>query len=157
MSNQVNQSAERVIQQYADMIYRLALSYTRNPSDADDVFQETFLRYVRKKPRFENEEHEKAWLIRVCVNCAKSTLSAPWRKYTQALSGTESYTMEERQLDEALAELSPEDRAVIHLYYYEGYKTEEIAEILKKKPSTIRSRLTRARNRLEAILKEEVL
>lgn len=158
MSGQKQPDNERIVRKYADMVYRLALSYTRNRMDADDVFQETFLRYVRKQPRFESEEHEKAWFIRVTVNCAKSLLTSPWRKRTQVLDGRESYTMEEeRRLDEALALLKPEDRTLIHLYYYEGYKTDEIAGILRKKPSTIRSQLTRARKKLEEIVKEDAL
>ena len=70
-----------VIEKYKDMVYRIAFSYCRNRSDADDVFQEVFLRYFRKSPVFENAEHEKAWLIRVTVNCSKSVLMSPWRKH----------------------------------------------------------------------------
>lgn len=154
MKNQ--QAAEEIIRRHADMVYRIALSYTRNTADADDVFQETFLRYVRRRPQFDSEAHEKAWLIRVCVNCAKTCLASPWRRHTQPLTGCEmtAYS-DDHALSEALDTLSPEDRAVIHLYYFEGYQTDEIAEILHKKPSTIRSRLTRARKRLELILKED--
>ena len=65
---------ESVIRQYADTVYRLAWAYVRNQADADDVFQEVFLRYVRRAPEFENEEHRKAWLLRVTINCAKSHL-----------------------------------------------------------------------------------
>lgn len=158
MTGQIQTDNEQIIRKYADMVYRLALSYTHNRMDADDVFQETFLRYVRRQPEFESEVHEKAWFVRVTVNCAKSLLTSPWRKRTQVLDGRESYTMEEEhQLDEALAQLKPEERTLIHLYYYEGYKTDEIAGILKKKPSTIRSQLTRARRKLEEIVKEDAL
>ena len=72
---------DKVIEKYKDMVYRIAFSYCRNRSDADDVFQEVFLRYFRKAPVFKNAEHEKAWLIRVTVNCSKSVLMSPWRKH----------------------------------------------------------------------------
>lgn len=155
----VNEETERIVRQYADMVYRLAYSYVRCRSDAEDIFQETFFRCARKHPVFENEEHCKAWLIRVTVNCAKNYLNSAWKRHTQPLEGTDfaDAPQEERRLDEALRELSPKYRAVIHLYYYEGYSTEEIAGMLGRTPSAIRSRLKRAREQLKKLLKEELL
>lgn len=151
------EEAEQIIRQYADMVYRLAYSYVRNTSDAEDIFQETFLRMVRKAPHFESEEHCKAWLIRVTANCAKNYLNSAWKRHTQPMEEltVSDVPAEERRLSAALCELKPQFRAVIHLYYYEGYKTEEIARILGRKPSTIRSQLMRAREQLGKILKEE--
>ena len=60
---------DAALAQYGDTVYRLAFAYTRNRADADDVFQEVFLRYFRRAPAFETEEHRKAWLIRVTINC----------------------------------------------------------------------------------------
>ncbi len=150
---------EQIIRQYADTVYRLAYSYVRNRSDAEDIFQETFLRYVRKKPKFESESHCRAWLIRVTANCAKNHLNTAWKRHTVSLEETAGAALpeEERRLDAALRELEPHYRAVIHLYYYEGYRTEEIAKILNRKPSTIRSQLKRARERLGELVKEELL
>ncbi len=151
------EEAEKIIRQYADMVYRLAYSYVHSKADAEDIFQETFLRMVRKAPNFESEEHCKAWLIRVTANCAKNYLNSAWKRHTQPMEEltVSDVPAEERRLSAALCELKPQFRAVIHLYYYEGYKTEEIARILGRKPSTIRSQLMRAREQLGKILKEE--
>ncbi len=148
--------AEQMIRKYSDLVYRVAYSYTQNRSDADDVFQETFLRYVRKKPKFASDEHEKAWFIRVTVNCAKKQMTSAWKRHTVSLEEQwQGIQPEEIGLQKALAELPGKYRTVIYLYYYEGYSTEEIAGILSRKPSTIRSQLTRARDQLERLLKEE--
>ncbi len=156
-TKQQNEETERIIRTHADMVYRLAYSYVRSRSDAEDIFQETFLRYVKAKPKFESEMHCKAWLIRVTANCAKNHLNSAWKRHTVAYEEAANAAIpeEERRLDGALRELPPQYRAVIHLYYYEGYRTEEIAKILKQKPSTIRSQLARAREKLKEILKEE--
>ncbi len=150
--------AEACIRRHADMVFRLAYSYVRNHADAEDIFQETFLRMVRKKPQFESEEHCKAWLVRVTANCAKSYLHSAWKRHTEPLEEQiPDIPPEELHLEEALRELKPAYRAVIHLHYYEGYKTEEIAKLLGRKPSTIRSQLRRAREQLAIQLKEELL
>ena len=138
------QAAER----YGPMVYRLAYAQTRSRCDADDIFQEVFLRYHRSAPAFETEEHRKAWLLRVTANRTKSLLASPWRR--------RAADPEESAVDAAMASLPPKYRAVIHLYYFEGYTSDEIAGLLECKPSTVRSRLSRARERLGAILKEEL-
>ena len=138
------------------MVYRLALARTGNHADAEDVFQEVFLRYVRKTPVFVSEEHRKAWLLRVTVNCAKRLCAAPWRRMTEPLSELlPAPTPEETGLWEALGRLRPADRTVLHLYYHEDLTTAEIAALLRCRPGTVRSRLTRARERLRDILKED--
>jgi len=148
--------AEEAVRIYADMVYRLAFSQVRNKSDADDIFQEVFLRYLKKLPRFGSEEHRKAWLIRVTVNCAKKHWSSAWNKRVVALEDNlASPPPEENGLSEALERLPPKYRAVIHLFYYEGYKVEQIGRILKLRQSTVRTRLTRARVQLGAMLKGE--
>lgn len=147
------QAAER----YGPMVYRLAYAQTRSRCDADDIFQEVFLRYHRSAPAFETEEHRKAWLLRVTANRAKSLLASPWRRRAVPLEDVYAYTdPEESAVDAAMAALPPKYRAVIHLYYFEGYTSDEIAGLLECRPSTIRSRLSRARERLGAILKEEL-
>ncbi len=156
-NKQDQEETERIIRQYADAVYRLAYSYVHNRSDAEDIFQEVFLRYVRRNPKLESETHCKAWLLRVTANCAKNHLNSAWKRHTVSLEETAGAVLpeEEHRLDAALRELEPHYRAVIHLYYYEGYRTEEIAKILHCKPSTIRSRLARAREKLKEMLKEE--
>lgn len=145
------------VKQYGAMVYRMAYAQLRSRQDADDVFQEVFLRYHRAAPSFESEEHRKAWLLRVTANCAKSLAASPWRKRHVALEDIYTYDQpEESGLDAALAQLPSKYRAVIHLYYYEGYNTEETARILGLKPSTVRAQLTRARQTMARLLKEDL-
>jgi RNA polymerase sigma-70 factor (ECF subfamily) len=148
--------SESVIRTYADMVYKLAFAQVHNRTDADDVFQEVFLRYVRKNPPFESEEHRKAWLLRVTVNCAKRHHAAAWRKRTVPLEAElAAFLPEDHGLAESLDKLPEKYRAVIHLFYYEGYPTDQIGEILKIKPSAVRTRLTRARRMLGGLLEGE--
>lgn len=145
------------VERYGAMVYRMAYAQTRSRHDAGDIFQEVFLRYHRAAPSFESEEHRKAWLLRVTVNCARSLFTAPWRQRSVPLEDVYAYTdPAESAVDTALAQLPEKYRAVVHLYYYEGYGTEEIARILNRRPSTIRAQLTRARQKLKELLKEEL-
>ena len=145
------------VEQYGHMVYRLAYAQLRSRHDADDVFQEVFLRYHRAAPPFESEEHRKAWFLRVTANCSNSLAASPWRKRRVTLEDVYAYDQpEESGLDAALAQLPSKYRAVIHLYYYEGYNTEETARILGLKPSTVRAQLTRARQTMARLLKEDL-
>lgn len=134
----------QVMERYGDMVYRLALAQTHSSHDADDVFQEVFLRHLRAAPAFREEEHRKAWLLRVTVNCCKKLHGSFWRRHTVALSeALPAQNPEEGELLGLLEGLPPKYRAVLHLYYYEGYATEEIAAILGRSPGTVRSQLSR--------------
>lgn len=145
------------VDRYGAVVYRMACAQTRSRQDADDIFQDVFLRYHRSAPVFESEEHRKAWLLRVTVNRARSLFTAPWRQRAVPLEDVYACTdPEESAVDMALARLSGKYRSVIHLYYYEGYGTDEIAEILNRPPSTVRAQLTRARQKLKELLKEEL-
>ena len=147
---------EDIIKIYSGMVYRQAFAYTRNKTDADDIYQEVFLRYIRKNPQFESEEHRKAWLIRVTVNCCKKMSGAAWKNKTVPLEDDIIFeSEEENSLHYELMKLPVKYRTVIHLFYYENYSAEEIGEILKQKPSAVRMTLTRARRKLKEILKEE--
>ena len=145
-----------VLARYADMVYRLAFAQTRNQQDAEDVFQEVFLRLVRKQPAFECEEHRKAWLIRVTMNCCRTLWLSAWRRQTvlmddeawNAVPAAEKPEGDDR-LEEALSALPGRYRAVIHLFYEEEMTVGEIAEALGAKPGTVRSQLTRARKLLK--------
>ncbi len=127
-----------------------------NVSDAEDMVQEALLRAYEKAPEFISEEHEKAWLIRVTVNLCNSRLRSPWRKRREPL--LDSYPApkpEQRELLGHVLSLPPKYRAVIHLFYYEGYPVKDIAELTGQKESTVRSLLTRARQKLKSDLKED--
>jgi RNA polymerase sigma-70 factor (ECF subfamily) len=147
---------KNVIKTYSNMVYRLAFSQTRNKSDADDIYQEVFFRYLRKKPQFETEEHRKAWLIRVAINCCKKMWLSSWVKKTVPMDETIVFeTEEETNLHYELLKLPMKYRVVIHLFYYEDLSVEEISRTLNQKPSTTRAQLTRARHKLKEIIKED--
>ena len=126
-----------------------------NVSDAEDLYQEVFLRYLTKAPAFASEEHRKAWLLRVAVNCANRFHTSLWRKRTEPLSEALAVSAPEGEdLWEELRRLPETDRTILHLYYYEDLTTEEIAQLLGRKPATVRSQLARARNKLKILLEE---
>lgn len=148
--------AENVIRFYSKMVYRLAFARTGTRHDADEVFQEVFLRYLKKQPVFKEEEHRKAWLIKVTINCSKKLWNSAWRKRTQPLEETMMFeTREDQGLYEQLQRLPAKYREVIHLFYYEDMSLEEISRVLNRKNATIRTQLTRARAMLKTILKED--
>lgn len=147
---------EEVIHEFGDMVYRLAYSYCRNKPDADDIFQDVFLKYMKTTLVFDSDEHQKAWLIRVTINCAKSEMMSFWKRNVTEITDNIAFSEpDERQLADILQQLPGKYGIVIHLFYYEGYSTDEIAGLLGKKPSTIRTQLTRAREILRKLLKED--
>ncbi|MDR2532427.1 MAG: sigma-70 family RNA polymerase sigma factor [Oscillospiraceae bacterium] len=151
---------DEIINTYKKTVYGTALSHTQNKFDADDVFQEVFLVYFKKNPTFQSEEHRKAWLIRTTLNlCKKVTLSA-WRKKTTSLENApeQSYQFvgkEENTVHSALRELPQKYGAVLYLFYFEEYKTEEIGKILKISTGNVRIRLKRGRDLMREKLKGE--
>ena len=150
---------ETVFKRYADMVYRLAFVRTGNRSDSDDILQEVFLRYMKVWQKMKSEEHIKATLIRITVNCSNSLFSSAWFKKTAPLDENISVT-DNASLENTLSEvlkLPLKYRTVIHLYYYMGYSVAEIAELTKTNPSTVKTRLSRAREQLKKTLKEEEL
>ncbi|MBR3764081.1 MAG: sigma-70 family RNA polymerase sigma factor [Clostridia bacterium] len=150
---------ESVIRRYADMVYRLAMARLANPADAEDIFQDVFLRYAEKAPAFRDEEHRKAWLLRVTVNCCKSHFRSPWFRQTASLEEavhTAAGEPEQSPLTEALATLPGKYRIVLHLHYFEDLSTQEIAAATGQRASTVRSQLTRARGLLRKMLKGEM-
>lgn len=155
-------SYEEVIRRNSDTVYRLAYSLVRTRADADDIYQEVFLRYVRRPPAFDNAEHEKAWFMRVTVNCCKNFWKSPWIKRRSAYeddtpgqSAAGKTGEEDALLIETVKRLPEKYRAVIHLFYYEQLPVEEIARITKSKAATVRTRLTRARRRLKELFEEK--
>lgn len=151
-----DKTPEQLIHDYGNTVYRLAYAQTRSQHDADDIFQEAFLRVTQHRPVFDSEDHEKAWILRVTLNCLKSHWRAAWRRHDVPLDERIPFPApEERALDDALRRISPKYRAAVHLFYYEGYSAEEIARMTGEKPSAIRTRLTRARAQLRDLLKGE--
>ncbi len=150
---------EAAFRKYADTVYRLAFVRTGSRSDSDDILQEVFLRYMKVWRKMESEEHIKATLIRITVNCSNSLLSSFWFKKTDPLDENISVT-DNNTAENALGEvlkLPVKYRTVIHLYYYMGYSVSEIAELTKTNPSTVKTRLARARGQLKKTLEAEDL
>jgi RNA polymerase sigma-70 factor (ECF subfamily) len=157
---------EEIINQYKDMVYRIALAYCRNSADAEDVTQAVFLRYLKMTPNTTGENNLKAWLIRVAINVSKSLLRSAWRKKTVSLD--EQSALEERGefdaddpaglgLDtyHAVMSLPEKYRSVVLLYYYEDYSVKEIARILRRTETAVQTQLQRARVMLKDKLKED--
>ena len=153
-----NAEIERVVNEYATMLLRVAYSQLNNRAEAEDTVQEVLLKYMEKAPIFQSEEHEKAWLLRVTVNHCKNHLASAWfRTRAELDEGIPALDNAELEVVSAVAALPAKYRAVVHLYYFEGYSTKEIAEILHSRPNTVSSRLSRARALLAKALKEEIV
>ena len=152
----IAENAGRMLNSYGDSILRLSYSYLHNMADAEDVVQETLIKYMKTAPAFENEAHEKAWLLRVAANISKNKID--YNKVRQADELDERLAADEREdlsfVWEAVRSLPDNMRDVIHLFYHEGYSTKEIASILDRKESTVRSDLKRGRDKLKLVLKE---
>ena len=144
------------VERWGDMVYRLALARTASVPDAEDVFQEVFLRYFRHEEKFESDEHRKAWLIRCTVNRAKSLLAAPWKQRTVPLETAAEVGVEDdhREVYAAVLSLPGKYRTVIHLHYFEGLSVLEIAQMLQVAEGTVKSQLSRGRALLREMLKE---
>ena len=150
------QEKEIIVRKYADTVYRLALVRCGNTWDAEEVFQEVFLRYLIKKPLFNDENHRKAWFLKVTVNCCKKLQLYNWQKKFVQLDDNIPFTeKEDIDLFLYISRLPGKYRDVIHLFYYEDLSCDEIAHILGRKTSTVRTQLTRARAMLKDILQEE--
>ncbi len=152
------QERTAAVERWGDMVWRLALVRTANVSDAEDVFQDVFLRYFRHENDFTDDEHRKAWLIRCTVNRAKSVLSSPWRRRTVPLETAAQLGVEDEysEVYSAVLALPAKYRAVIHLYYFEGLPVADIAAMLDVAEGTVKSQLSRGRALLRDALKEEV-
>lgn len=147
---------QEIFEKYSNMVYRLAYFYTNSKYDADDIYQDVFLKYLQNKKQFENEEHKKAWLIRVTINCCKKLWLSSWKRKIIPLDDEIKFEMEENiGLYNEIKKLPKKYRVVIHLFYYEQYSVKDISKILKQKESTIRTWLTRARKMLKNYIKEE--
>lgn len=153
-------SVERIFEIYGEMLYKICIVMLKNTHDAEDTVQDVLIRYMVKKPLFDNDEHEKAWLIRVALNLCKDRFRF-WEKHPminiEELSTTYSIESEERQVLDALLELPPKYKEVLLLYYVEGYKCHEISKIMRITEGLVKKRLERGRNLLREKFKGEIL
>ncbi|MVX66037.1 sigma-70 family RNA polymerase sigma factor [Clostridium chromiireducens] len=145
-----------LIEKYSDMLIRISYSYMKNLSDAEDITQDVFIKFLEKGPEFENTEHEKAWLLRIAINLSKDKLKSAYFKNTAPLEGDFIDTnQKDDEIIQAVLSLPLKYRSIVLLYYYEDYSISEISNVLNIKESTIGSQLSRGRKLLKSILKED--
>ena len=146
------QEVNRVIEQYSDTVRRLCMIHLKNHADTEDIFQIVFLKYVLSSVSFENEEHEKAWFIRVTINACKDLLKSFFRTHIvsldEILDQPASLPLDNREVLEAVLSLPSKYRDVVYLHYYEEYSAPQISRILNKNVNTIYTLLTRSKEML---------
>ena len=143
---------------YRDRLFAAAFQVCGNAADAEDAAQEALLRYHISEKQFESEQHIRAWLLRVAINCAKNVSRSFFRRNTVPLEdymdSLEFDSGESRQIFREVMKLPEKYRLVIHLYYYEDYTVAEIGEILSLTESNVKVRLSRGRQLLKKNLQE---
>lgn len=146
------EEANAAVEKYADTVWRICMVNLKSREDAEDIFQSVFLKYILSSKEFENEEHEKAWFIRVSINSCKDLFRSFYRNKTEPLDVIKDYvspvTDEASEVISAVMNLPHKYRQVIYLYYYEGYKATEIAHIFKKNVNSIYTLLQRGKKLL---------
>lgn len=163
MPNHSNQHDREVfltqaMSDWGNAVYRLALSQTRSRADAEDVYQDVFLRLFNDRTDFQSAEHVKAWLLRVTVNRCRDLTKSSWKRRTVAFDpqwdapDTPAHNNEEADIWDAVGQLPEQQRAAVHLHYVEGYSTEEIAQLMGCRSATTRTWLFRARARIKELL-----
>lgn len=161
MEKSAKQGIEEVFKRHVHTVYRLCYSYFKNAADAEDATQSVFMKLVDYPRNFKDTEHEKAWLLHVAANHCKDVLKSAPRTRTQMLDTAdtgnaalidESATYAPSDVLEAVYALPETHKECVYLHYYEGYSTNEIAQITEANPSTVRNRLADARKKLKAAL-----
>lgn len=148
----------RLAEQYINTVYRVAYAYLRSAADAEDVTQNVLLKLWQSNKKFDSDAHVKHWLIRVTVNDCKKAFLSPWRRETpiEDVADTLAFeTPEHSALFYEVMSLPKKYRVPLLLYYYEGYSTADIAQMLHLPPATVRTQLARGRERLKHILQEQ--
>ncbi len=153
LNNNIGNSehVEFVVEKYSKMLFRICYVMLCNAADAEDVVQDTFVRYFTKAPAFSTEEHRKAWLIRVATNLCKNALRFRKRHETVDIEGMRDIGVSDSDMGifEAIMELPPKYKIVMDLYYIEGYRIKEISDMTGATPTAIRKRLQYARDFLK--------
>ncbi len=150
---------DNIYEQYKNMVYHLAISYLKNPIDAEDIVQNVFLKLHKNLKKITSEEYLKNWLIKVTINECKTNLFSYYKRKVRLFINNEEESIKANSHNNDVLHsiflLPKQDRLIIHLYYYENYKVKEIANILNMKETTVKQRLFRNREKLKDILKEE--
>ena len=152
--------AFELVNQYGDMLYRICLLSLKNHADAEDAVQEVFLKYFTRAPEFHSENHRKAWLITVALNQCKTIHRQKKRSIPtepELLKISETISQENHAILDALVQVPEKFRIVLILHYVEGYKIQEIANLIGKSSSAVKMRLSKGRKLLETIYRKEYL
>lgn len=152
-----DREAVRIVETYSDMLMRIALNRVNSVAEAEDVVQGTYERLMRRQPRFESREHEKAWLIRTAIRICIDESRRASRRTSVPLNEeiASGYSQESFELLETIRTLPEKDRDAVYLFYYEEYSTKDVARILGEREGTTRSRLSRARKKLRTMMEGE--
>nr|WP_325295736.1 sigma-70 family RNA polymerase sigma factor [uncultured Oscillibacter sp.] len=146
------QETVKAIERYADTVRRLCVIHLKNDADTEDIFQTVFLKYVLSSVSFENDEHEKAWFIRVTINACKDLLRSFFRAHTVSLDEVPEQPAElppdYRDVWDAVFSLPQNYRDVVYLHYFEDYTAPQISRILGKNVNTVYTLLTRSKRML---------
>ncbi len=144
------------VMKYSDMLYRICIVMLCNEQDVQDAIQDTFCRYLEKRPDFRDEEHRKAWLIRVATNICRDMMRFRIRHPKVSIDGLEDKIVipEQKETLRELLELPVKQKTVIYLYYVEGYHIREIADILGITEGAVKMRLRRGKEQMRLLWKE---
>ena len=152
-----DREAVRIVETYSDMLMRIALNRVNSVAEVEDVVQGTYERLMRRQPRFESREHEKAWLIRtairICIDESRRASRRTSVPFNEEIAS--AYSQESFELLETIRTLPEKDRDAVYLFYYEEYSTKDVARILGEREGTTRSRLSRARKKLRTMMEGE--
>lgn len=151
-----DEQLQNMMDAWGDAVFRLALRRTTNKQDAEDIAQVVFLRYFQNPPLFTDDDHAKAWFLRVAMNCCNDYHRNAWNQRRRSLTDTEEAhqvdTASPTRVQEAVAALPEKQQIALHLFYEEGYTSDAIATITNEKATTVRSHLHRARAALRQTL-----
>lgn len=159
LKKKITRTQEEIIQtisQYKETIFKVAVSYTRNKTISEDILQDVLIKYMTDSTDFQEEEHKKAWLIRVTINECKKFCRSLWNVKKIPLEDIYPFNDPEKHtVFYAIMELPPKYRLVIHLYYYENMSINEISKSINIKENTVMSLLHRGRKLLRNVLEDE--
>lgn len=153
----IEKNIREAVIKYSDMLYKICIVILCNEQDVQDAIQDTFCRYLEKKPDFRDEEHEKAWLIKVATNICRDMIRFRIRHPKIAIDEVENILVapEQRETLKELLELPVKQKTVIYLHYVEGYPVKDIADILGITESAVKSRLLRGRKQMRDMVSME--
>ncbi len=153
----VNYDVKYLVEKYSDMVMKIAYNNCFNKSDSEDIVQEVFIKLLKNLSKFKNDSYLKPWIIRVTINECKDYNKNAWYKNVEEINENDLeyyFDIYEEKMIKEISKLKPIQRNIIYLYYYEGYKINEISKILELNENTVSSHLKRAREILKDILEE---